>query len=510
MGFIRVGATLVVILLSSFTTLFAQSYVESALQFSRTKPYGSARIQGLGGAQVALGGDYSSSVSNPAGLGMFNRSEVTLSTGLSFYNTNSTFKGTQTDESTSRLNIPGISLVYHIPNQRETDFISGSLSISLSRVNDFNRSVVYEGRNRESSIIDSFLDNAYGDNVNQFDEGDYNFNTPTGLAYYSYLIGPYSSIDPDGPDDEYFTDSPRFPIDSRQREIIDTRGSSSQVNIAYGANYKDILFLGAGIGITSLKYSSEKRYSEDYFDTDTLQSMTLIEDLSISGTGLNLTIGAIVRPVRFLQIGASFTSPTYYAISERYSASMNSIWDYDFDYFGDGETYPADFNDTWIETDEVVSDYSLTTPLKLSAGIAFISKHGFITADIERSNFRQARYSSTISEIDFGEDNKEIKSAFRSSTTFRIGAEGRYKIFRLRAGYSLQGNTWSRETNFNNEINTFSGGVGIRKSRFSVDFALVRSVSNTFYNPYSSWLETPVVYQKDRVTTGVVTFGVSF
>src|SRR5688500_7452417 len=128
MGFKKIGATLVVILLSSSTVLLAQGYVESALTISRTKPYGSARIQGLGGAQIALGGDYSSSASNPAGLGMFNRSEVTLSTGLSFYTTNSIYKGTATDESTSRLNIPGISLVYHIPNERSTDFVSGALS----------------------------------------------------------------------------------------------------------------------------------------------------------------------------------------------------------------------------------------------------------------------------------------------------------------------------------------------------------------------------------------------
>ena len=52
------------------------------------------------------------------------------------------------------------------------------------------------------------------------------------------------------------------PLESFQREEIETRGSSSQVNIAYGANYKDILFLGAGIGITSLKYESQKTYSE--------------------------------------------------------------------------------------------------------------------------------------------------------------------------------------------------------------------------------------------------------
>jgi hypothetical protein len=190
---------------------------------------------------------------------------------------------------------------------------------------------------------------------------------------------------------------------------------------------------------------------------------------------------------------------------------MNSVWDRDFDYDGQGERFPGDYNNEWVSTDEVVSDYALSTPLKLSGGIAFLSKFGFVTGDIEWSNFRQARYSSTDSGIDFSVDNDEIKATARKSTlTYRIGAEGRFKIFRVRAGYSSQGRTFSNDVNFDNRIRSISGGVGIRKSNFSVDFALVRSSTNSFYNPYYSGVETPVVRQKDRVTTGVVTVGFSF
>ena len=72
---------------------YAQSYVESALLFSRTRPGGSARIQGMGGSQIALGGDYSVGLSNPAGLGMYNRSEVTFTPGYSTYNTEADYLG---------------------------------------------------------------------------------------------------------------------------------------------------------------------------------------------------------------------------------------------------------------------------------------------------------------------------------------------------------------------------------------------------------------------------------
>src|SRR5690606_21811866 len=56
----------------------AYDYHELALLFSQYNYKGTARIQGIGGAQVSLGGDLSSALSNPAGLGFYNRSEFSF------------------------------------------------------------------------------------------------------------------------------------------------------------------------------------------------------------------------------------------------------------------------------------------------------------------------------------------------------------------------------------------------------------------------------------------------
>src|SRR6267142_848212 len=98
--------------LSGFSMLFsihagAQTYAEEALLSSRITPGGSARIQAMGGSQVALGGDYSSAFSNPAGLGFFNRSEATFSMGTNFYNSKSGYLGNSTSDSKSNFNVPG-------------------------------------------------------------------------------------------------------------------------------------------------------------------------------------------------------------------------------------------------------------------------------------------------------------------------------------------------------------------------------------------------------------------
>src|SRR5690349_25123181 len=105
------------ILLFTISIAWSQGYVESALTFSQTRPGGSARIQALGGSQTALGGDYSSAASNPAGLGMFNRSEFTFSAGLGFHNMSSNYLGNSMSTSKTSLNIPGLSLVWHMPKE---------------------------------------------------------------------------------------------------------------------------------------------------------------------------------------------------------------------------------------------------------------------------------------------------------------------------------------------------------------------------------------------------------
>lgn len=505
----KFGAALVVILLSASSILRAQSYVESALQFSRTHPVGSARIQGIGGAQIALGGDYSSAASNPAGLGMYNRSEFAISPGFNSYNTSSDYFGQNKKQSGSKLTLPGLSLVFNIPNERnkESGYVGGSIAISMVRTNDFNRSVSYQGTNPNTSIIDSFIDQANGSTKDQFDPNGFNYNTPTGLAYYNFLIGPESDRFTNGSTTEYFTDAHKIPT---QMETAETSGGTSQWNFAYGGNYKDILFFGAGVGISSLRYKSTKMYGETFNDPDTLHSLHLTENLSIRGSGINASFGATVRPVKFLQVGVSYTTPTYYSLSESYDAQMYTDWG-NLDYNGDGKTILGNnINDPAV-TDQVVSDYSLTIPSKFNVGVAFLSKYGFITGDLEMSNMANAKYKSTQNQnLDFTGENSDIKTVYKRAISYRMGAEFRYNMFRLRAGYGVQGNALSSIMNFNNQIQTVSGGVGIKRSKFFVDFAMSNSTSKSFYNPYYLGDATPTVDMKHSYLASTVTVGFTF
>lgn len=479
---------------------FAQSYVESALLFSRTRPGGSARIQGMGGSQIALGGDYSVGLSNPAGIGMFNRSEITFTPGYSTYNTEAEYLGNVDKTTSSKLVIPGLSLVLHMPMNKK-GFIGGSFAVSLNRTNDFNRTTKYHGFNDQTSIIDSFIDIADGGTTDQFQPGGELYNAPTGLAYHNFLIGPESLLG--GADDKYFTDVRTMPD---QREETETEGAMNQWSFSYGANFKDMFFVGAGIGISTLKFKSAKIYSEDFIDPY-LIDLDLSENLSIRGNGINATLGAIVRPVDFLQVGVSFTTPTYYEFTEDYDAKMSTLWD-NFDYYGDGSEILTGLS---VETDIVTSDYNLTTPLKFSAGVAFLSKYGIITGDIELTNPAKAKYSSSTPGISFNQENEGIKAAYQSVINYRLGGEFRYKIWRLRAGYGVQGSALKDNFDLDNSIQTMTGGIGVRLKKFYADFALVFSEAKDYYQPYFlSYMPGPLVTLDSKTTTGMLTFGITF
>ena len=481
----------------------AQSYVAEALLFSQTIPGGSARIQGIGGAQIALGGDYSSALSNPAGLGMYNRSEFTFTPAVTGYKTNANYLGNADKDGKTIFNIPGISAVFHGAKDKN-GFLGGSFGISMSRINDFQGATTLHGTNENTSIIDSYIEQATGSTTAQFDANGSQYNSTTGLAYFNYLIGSQSILNPPGSNTEYFTDVKGIP---EQRMTAETKGRANQWNISYGGNYKDILFFGGGIGITSLKYSSQNIFEESFSNDPNFRNLSVSENLQIKGSGYNATIGFIVRPKKFLQVGASFTTPTIYNITDTYNASMSATWK-NFDYYGDGT---KKINNESANTDDVISNYNLTTPFKFSGGIAFISKFGFITGDIELVNLSQTTYSSTDQNYNFSQENSDIKSRYKATTNYRIGAEYRNKIYRLRGGYGVQGNSY-QDLNLDSRITNISAGAGIRTSTFYVDLAFInRSQKKYYYQPYSlADGSGPVADIKKNTFTGMITVGFIF
>jgi hypothetical protein len=507
----KIAGLMVVGMLWAAHNAAAQSYAETAMMFSRTKPTGSARVLGMGGAQLSLGGDFSSAYSNPAGLGMYNRSEFSITPGYQSLKTSGDYFSGENlisdgnNASKTNLNITGLGLVLSRDLTGGGGFIRGTFAVTMSRTNNFNRSVFYSGSNPNTSLIDYFIGQADGDTPTQFSSGGALYNTVTELAYNNYLIGPETILDPDGDPTVYFTDVGGMPA---QEETIRQEGGQNQWNFSYGANMNDKFYLGAGIGVASINYMAEKDYSEAFTD-DPLFNFDLHESLQIRGTGFNLTFGAIARPADFVTIGLSASTPTWYNLTDTWEASMNSQWD-NFEYEQD-----LFLNDESASTDLIVSDYKLVTPWRAGVGATFFfQKAGLLTFDLERIDYSSANYRSRTEGVDYDSDNDRIAGLYKPAYNVRLGGELRLSEFRLRAGVGGMGDPYSTQQNESSQaVYSYSLGGGYRADKFYIDLAYVHSTTNSSYRPYtigSGGVEQPLLKYGQKGDNVVATVGFTF
>jgi len=459
----------------------AFGYFEDALLFSQSNYSlgSSARMQAIGGASVSLGGDISSAVSNPAGLGFFNKSVFSFSPSMNFSHSETEFSITndeiidRDDSFGNNFNLANIGAVINWGKGRFTEdkFKGGSLAISVNRNGNFHLNRGYGGRNDENSIIDYYATD-FGGNIGQ-------------LAFDQYLVdevlvesnGELIAV---GYQPYYAGDGGRSPI---QNETITERGSGYSTNIAWGGNYDDWFYFGGGIGFQTVNYEITKSFDEFSYQRTTdgqednfVNLLNEYSQLDLRGAGVDFNVGVIIRPVNFMTIGVSYASPTYYSINSEL------ITDLTVD-LQEGVVFDNGVDVGGIATVGVVepSEYTLQTPSKVRIGTSlFFGKSGFLTGDVEFVNHA----NSVINSNDFptSEDNLAINEFYRSVMNIRVGGEYRIQSFMLRAGYSLFPSPYT-DSNLN-EVTNLTFGVGYRTADYFIDLAIVNTERSISYVPY--------------------------
>ena len=483
---------------------FAQ-YEVDALRFSQTQPSGTARSLGIGGTNVAVGADLSSLVTNPAGLGLYQRSEFSFTPGLGLGSTDSKAFGTTTTDSRNSLHIAsiGAAFVNRRPDSDGSAWRGGTLALGLTRINDFNNSFRYRGTPSFEQDILTRLSQDRGSDLDA-------------LAYEAYLT-------------ERDNQGTYVPLDYEntgtlnQDETVLTTGSQTQFDVGYGASYRDRLYLGGAIGIVSTRYNSTSTLratdpspAAPNTPGTAFGSLTYREALETRGTGINARIGAIYRASDALRLGVSVQTPTYMQLSEAYSSSINVTYDSPIQPGGPNtQTYTS----ARASTDPGEFEYVLTSPFRASGGVAVvIGKHGFLSGDLEYVNYGQARLSNTNNNDgsssggkDFGPDNDAVRNLYQSTANLRLGGELRFDIFRLRAGYARYGDPY-KQNDFDRTQNYFTGGVGLRQKNFFLDAAGVYGTNKRFYSPYTlnDASATPVVNVEGSRYTTTITAGFLF
>ena len=231
--------------------------------------------------------------------------------------------GTKSTESRTNFNIPNFGFVFGKTLQGAGGWKSWGLGLGLNRINSFQANTYYQGYNPNTSMLNYFVQNAnnpaYEGDANNFDPFYEGLAYNAGLIYYDSTAGQY-------------VNDLKAGQGIYQYRTGTTRGAMNEWNFNFGANYDDLLYLGAGFGLRSIHYEDESIYEERDNDNsiDVLNSFALNE-LVTNGTGWNFKVGAIVRPVDMFRFGISYHTPTVYSMHDYYVNAMNSdLTGYDF------------------------------------------------------------------------------------------------------------------------------------------------------------------------------------
>jgi len=483
-------------LMIAFSTVNVKAQSDAdALRYSQSTISGTARFSSMAGAFGALGGDFSSIAVNPAGLGIYRKSEFTISTSIYANQTTTDFLGNTATENKFNFNIPNFGFAFtHLTNADKKDlpgWKSVTVGIGMTRINNFHTHSFYESLNPNNSLLNHFVENANG--------------STTLDPFYEQLAFDAGLIYPENDSSEIYTsdmgEAGTYPI--TQRRSSTTRGGISEWEFSIGANYNNIVYLGGSIGISSLRYLEESIFTEDDKDNviPVLNNYSLQQDVTTSGTGVNMKLGVIIRPAEWVRIGAAFHTPTLYAsMRDDYKNTITSSLE-------NIPTSPAESPDGSYQ-------YTLVTPLKAVGSVAFIiAKTGLISADYEFVDYSGARFDAD--DASFSAVNDAIGKKYTAAGNLRIGGEYRLDAISFRVGYGLYGSPFSSErkmTGADYARTYYAGGIGIRDKNYFVDLGYNYSESNEYYQAYTLLNNVAVAGSKNKVTNHnfVVTFGVKF
>ncbi|MCM1152783.1 MAG: outer membrane protein transport protein [Muribaculum sp.] len=561
----------------------AQTAVE-ALQFTRNDMKGTARFMSMGGAFGALGGDLSALSQNPGGIGIYRSNDIGFTLDLDAQHANATSQGYSLSTNQTKFLLNNIGAVFTLKlNSDACPNINFGFTYNKSA--SFNRR--YAGRIPQlKTSMSNYIAAITNDDGNglPYTEADM---TSTGtfnpyfpndggiaapwisiLGYQSYLTTPtYKPSDTDLNDPHWVGQWNQGHTAGYGEFAVEEKGSIDSYNIALGGNISNIVYWGMDFDIINFNYSKSTVWGENLTNAQvegkdglelTNSNWRLNNLYQASGTGFNYKLGVIVKPIQELRIGFAFHTPTWYNLTENYTAwttyrygNMNGTKEVDAN---DGVPAQTDFN--------FRSPWRLVASAATVLGGKFILSFDYEWAGTTGSKFSTPNYNSYDYGYDNGWDwgydwyykpasradspldyisndnsgyavsNYYIRTTCKATNTFRVGAE--YRItdkFSVRAGYSNSSSPVAMEARdgkeviytsdlnpsytFDNSTNYVTCGLGWRTNHFYCDLAYVyKNTSSTFHaftpDPASSVNVSPSAKLSLNNHQVVLSMGVKF
>lgn len=421
-------------------------------ELSRTHVFGTARVMGMGGAFVSLGADLSSMSLNPAGLGMYRRSELSLTPLVPMSNGSTKGSPSWVGNNKTSFAFANIGVALNVLERSSGALTSLTIGFGMNRIADFNTRYSYSSEsvydpasgNYMPTIADIFSQqlntfDVYPNDNNEVPVRDWNPNVwPAILGYDGFMVGFY----PDGGNNPWGVERIGGNASVLHSMDVVNNGSVNEFDLSVGGNINNIVYFGATLGIQSIYKRSTITYQEEYGyfnsngiaqtwngNTETwsdlpeqLDRMNLYQRMVMDGSGVNFKLGVVVRPTTGLRLGMAFHTPTYYSLDYSYEADLFS----DVRKNSDKKEVVRRGNNTPRATNEDYNSWDFTSPARLMFGASYtFGNFAIVSVDYERDWYNGIRlknvpYDNYLSPEDY---KQEFKSNFQGTNSFRAGVE---------------------------------------------------------------------------------------
>ena len=478
---------------------------------------GTARFVGMGGAMSALGGDISVMGTNPAGIGIYRSNDVMATFGYSLSSTEIDNRGTTLSADKARWNFDNIGAVISTKIGNVTPLRYVNFGFNYHKAKSFyrNRRAAGDlGGYTQLDVIAAQADGLTPDDwkgVNVFDT-DY-IGWLSALGKEGQLIEPVRYMDEQG-NPLFFNNEWELTTESEASNGVPNtpayyysniagwypylrefrsyeRGGVDQYDLNVSFNVNDRVYLGLTVGIYDVDYSKYSLYNEDS-EGEGGRGYMLESYNDISGSGVDVKFGVIVRPFEYspLRVGLAVHTPVFYNLTYSTSAILTS--DYTDQVIN---TYNYVNGDMWY-------DFNLRTPWVINASLGYtVGSSLALGAEYEYADYSNMDFTyAEGGAMDFLND--EAGYCLKGVHTLRLGAELKpVSAFSLRAGYNfttsaykgdaykaLALNSLTTDTDFANlkSAHTVTLGLGYHTGSFYADLAYKLDTYKSDFYPFMS------------------------
>lgn len=448
---------------------------------------GTARYVGMGGAMEALGADISTMQSNPAGIGLFRRSQASLSGGLVMQADADTHQyGISIKGEGTNASFDQIGFVW-TRQTGQNSFLNVGFNYHKSR--NFDQIMMAAGKLDNASLgkLTSMKYNTPGISADAWSGVD---------ATYKDML---ETVDENGNKVLPFYNGSQYMFGQYQKGYI------GEYDFNVSGNIHDRVYLGLTFGLHDVNYRSNKYYTEDLDNGIVSENW---EQLKIDGTGFDVKAGVIFRPVETspFRIGLYVNTPVFYELTQR-NAFDASISD---NGVSDAGNY-ADY------------DFKVYTPWKFGVSIGHTinnvaalgvtyeySKYSAIDNRINDGGYYDGWTGSYYEESSSDENmNYDTELNLNGVHTLKLGAEIKpIPEFAVRIGYNYvspvfkdnayrdvslasPGVGYATSADYTNwkATNRFTLGIGYSYKNFFADVAYQYCQTNGVFHPFMDYYQ---------------------